>query len=82
MTRQRKFDFLPKEVRSSYINEIIGFFQNERDEIIGYVAAEQFLDFFLENVGEDIYKRGLRDAGKIVRAKLEDLETELDILSN
>lgn len=82
MTRQRKFDFIPKEVRASYINEIIGFFQNERDEIIGYVAAEQFLDFFLENVGEDIYKRGLRDAKKIVHAKLEDLETELDILSD
>ncbi len=80
MSRDTKFEF-PKEIRSHYVNGIISFFQNERDEVIGIIAAEQVLDFFLNEIGDEIYKKALRDAKKIVKEKLEGLEVELDILT-
>ncbi|MBI2409848.1 DUF2164 family protein [Candidatus Kaiserbacteria bacterium] len=81
MEKKNKFDFASKEAKTAYLNEIISFFQNERDEIIGFVAAEQILDFFLRSMGEHIYKKALNDAKKLIKTKIEDLEVDLDLLS-
>lgn len=79
--KKNRFDFESEEKRQKYLKEIIGFFQTERNEEIGVIAAEQVLDFFLETMGEEIYKKALQDAKKLLRERFEDLEVELDILS-
>ena len=79
--KKNRFDFESEELKIKYINEIIGFFQSERNEEIGYIAAENILDFFLQTMGEEIYKKAIKDCKKLLKERLEDLEVELDILS-
>lgn len=78
--KRNKFDFESEEKRRKYLDEVIRFFQTERDEEIGVVAAQQVLDFFLESMGEEIYKKALSDAQGLLRERFEDLEVELDLL--
>lgn len=80
MKPKRKIDFESEEKRKAMLDEIISFFQKERDEEIGVVAAGQVLDFFLEKLGKEIYKKAMKDAKNLLRQKFEDLDIELDSL--
>lgn len=73
--------FSSDDDKRKHINALIGFFSEERDEEIGYIAAEQILDFFLNETGKDIYRKGVEDARKLVVASHEDLMVELDIIT-
>ncbi len=77
----QKSHFIKEEKRAEYIKKIIGFFATERNEEIGVVAGGELLDFLLEDIGKEIYKKGALDAKKLVKEKMEDLEMELDLLS-
>jgi len=79
--KKNKLDFESEELKAKYIKEIIGFFQNERNEEIGFIAAEKVLDFFLQTMGEEIYKKAIKDCKKLLKEKIDDLEVELDILT-
>jgi uncharacterized protein (DUF2164 family) len=79
--RSGKFDFESDEARVKFIKEIITFFKRERDEEIGMIAAENILGFFLQTIGEDVYRKGVNDAKKLLRERFEDLEVDLDVLS-
>ena len=48
---------------------------------MGILAAEKVLDFFLQTMGEEIYKKAVKDTKKLLKERIEDLEVELDILS-
>ncbi len=48
--RKQKLDFISEDKRKAYLKEIIAFFQDERNEEIGFVAAEQVLGFFLRTI--------------------------------
>ncbi len=77
---KRKWDLLPKEKRKICIDEIITFFKQKRDEEIGMIAAEDVLDFFLQNIGTDIYNKGVEDSKNLLKRQFEDLEVDLDLL--
>lgn len=64
-----------------YIQKIIGFFRDVRAEEIGVIAAEEILDFCLETIGDDLYKKAVADCKKIVKTKVEDIEFELDSIT-
>ena len=68
------------EVRLKYINDLIVFFQEERDEEIGVIAGGEILDFFLQTAGEEVYKIAVKDCRKLFEERFEDIKTELDIL--
>ncbi|MBP9822077.1 MAG: DUF2164 family protein [Candidatus Pacebacteria bacterium] len=80
-TKKNRFNFVSDEVKQKHIQNIIGFFKSERDEEIGVIAAEQILDFFIENIGEDIYRKAIKDSQKIIKEKLEDMGIEIESLS-
>ena len=79
--KKQKFDFVSEEKKTEYLKEIIGFFQTERDEEIGFVAAEKVLDFFLQIIGDNLYKKAINDVKKHLKERWDDLEIELDSLS-
>ncbi|PKL37103.1 DUF2164 domain-containing protein [Candidatus Peregrinibacteria bacterium HGW-Peregrinibacteria-1] len=79
---QRKWDLLSKAKRKSSVDEIIAFFEQEKSEILGVVAAEDILNFFLQNIGGEIYNRGVQDAKELLKRRFDDLEIDLDILLN
>ncbi len=79
--KKNKFDFASEDIKLKYLNEIIGFFHDERDEDIGLVAAEQILDFFVEKLGEEIYKKGVTDCQNLLKERMSDLDVELGLLA-
>ena len=76
----RKWDRISDEKRQQAIDDLIYFFESERSEKIGVIAAEQLLDFFLENIGPDVYNRGLSDAKTVIAKRMEDLQFDMDDL--
>lgn len=78
----KPWDRLTDEQRRTAIDQIIHFFDQERDEQIGVIAAEKLLNFFLENIGSDLYSKGVNDAKGALEKRLEDLNYDLDDLQN
>ena len=77
---KRKGDHLGDEQRRQFIQELVHYFEEERDEKIGTIAAQELLSFFLERVGAELYNKGILDAKNTLRTKLEDLQYDLDDL--
>jgi len=76
----RKGDRLSDEQRRVAIDELIYFFEKERGEEIGKIAAEQLLNFFLESVGHELFNQGVITAKNTIEARMEDVKYDLDDL--
>lgn len=81
-TVQRKHDFIPKERKNVIIKEIITYYKTKMDQEIGVVAAEDILDFFLEEIGNDIYNKAIDDSKNAVKSGFESIEIDLELLTN
>jgi uncharacterized protein (DUF2164 family) len=75
-----QLSLLAKEKRQQAINGIVGYFQTERSEEIGVIAAEAILDFFLEEIGKTVYNKGVKDARSILEQRLGDFGIDLEAL--
>lgn len=64
---------LNKEIKKDMIGKIKGYFQEERGEEIGDLASSLLLDFFLEELGPEIYNLGVYDSYKYYNERIEDL---------
>lgn len=71
---------LSRENREVLVSRIQDFFSSERDEEIGIIAAEAVLDFFVNEVGDNLYNQGLMDAKSFFINKMDDLEGDFDVL--
>ena len=76
---KRAWDYLNDEQRKKAVDEIVAFFESEREEKIGIIAAEEVLDMFLRNTGKEVYNRAVEDVKKFLRKKAEDIEIDIDI---
>lgn len=64
---------LSKETREYMIKEIKRYFSNERDEELGDLAANLFLDFIIEELAPEFYNQGVYDSCNFIKDKSEDL---------
>mgnify|MGYP000851661701 FL=1 len=64
---------IDREKKKQCIEEIKAYFENERDEVIGDMAAELFLGFILDKIAPVIYNQALEDAYRFLNDKLDDL---------
>ncbi|MBI1289451.1 MAG: DUF2164 family protein [Flavobacteriales bacterium] len=80
MPTTRKHDRLTEEERQKAIQELIAFFEVERDEKIGVIAADQLLDHMLLSVGATLYNKGIAAAKNALHTRLEELNYDLDDL--
>ena len=71
---------LGKEQRERSISLIKRYFDEEREEEIGDLAAGLLLDFVIERIGVYIYNQGLADAKKWFEKKLEELDIDYSML--
>lgn len=55
------------------LEEIIEFFEKERDEQIGELAAEVILEFFIKKMAPEFYNMGIRDAMRFMSQSIEDM---------
>ncbi|KNY25886.1 DUF2164 domain-containing protein [Pseudobacteroides cellulosolvens] len=64
---------LTKDLKISALNEIKKYFSTERDENMGDLSAELFLNFITEKIAPFFYNQGIRDSHQYISEKLEDL---------
>ncbi len=67
---------LTSEEKKKLQDEIIYYFETERDEKLGIIASESILDFFLDNLGKYIYNKALDDAKLWYGKRMEDVEAD------
>ena len=80
MRNKKKFEFNSDEKRNM-ITSIQNYFEKERDEEIGNLAADMILDFISNEIGVYFYNKGLKDAHDYIVDKAEDiygLEKDVD----
>ncbi|CAM4463454.1 uncharacterized protein (DUF2164 family) [Paenibacillus endophyticus] len=68
---------LPKEQKEQLTGKIQQYFELERSETIGSIAAEQLLDFVIQEIGPHLYNHAISDARKAVLERMQTLEDEL-----
>ncbi len=68
---------LAKDAKKEAIASIERFFQDEREERIGNIAAGALLNFFLEEIGPSVYNRGVADAQERMQMRLSELDIEI-----
>ena len=68
---------LQKEQKEQMTERIQEYFELERSETIGSIAAEQLLDFMLQELGPHLYNHAINDARKAVLERMQTLEDEL-----
>jgi uncharacterized protein (DUF2164 family) len=71
---------LSPEQRRGAIAAIQRYFENERDESMGELAAMLLLDFLAEEIGEVFYNRGVDDAQALLRRQWTALDDELEVI--
>lgn len=64
---------IPKEKRSDMISEIQRYFENEREEELGDLAAGLLVDFIIEKLGPEFYNQGVFDSYVYMNDRVEDL---------
>lgn len=64
---------LSKEEKEKALEEIKSFFFNERNEDIGNIASEIFLDFISDKIAPYYYNLGITDAQKYIKDRADDL---------
>ncbi|MNZ48797.1 hypothetical protein D3C78_665500 [compost metagenome] len=71
---------LPKEEKAEIIRSVQAYFEEERSESIGELAADQLVDFMIEALGPFIYNKALDDSRQVINEKILQLEDELYVL--
>ncbi len=69
-----------EETKQAAIEAIKQYFEKERDESIGDLAADMLLDFFTAKLAPLIYNQALIDARTWFRNQMEYLESDFAML--
>lgn len=68
---------LKKEEKEYMIARIQEYFELERDESIGELAADQMLDYMVKELGPFLYNKGIYDARQMVEQKVMNIDEDL-----
>lgn len=64
---------IKKEVREDMISSIKNYFEKERDEELGDLAAGLILDFIIDELAPEFYNQGVYDSYQFMNVRCEDL---------
>ncbi|PYI54636.1 DUF2164 domain-containing protein [Paenibacillus flagellatus] len=68
---------LTKEERAEIVKDVQAFFEEERSETIGDLAAEHILDFMMKAIGPYVYNKALSDARGLINERVNQIEDDL-----
>jgi uncharacterized protein (DUF2164 family) len=68
---------LDKDTRARAIASIERWFQDERDERIGNIAAGALLGFFLEEIGPSVYNQAVAQVQDRLMQRIGELDIEV-----
>lgn len=66
-----------QEQKNRMIADIQRFFEEERGEEIGEIAAENVLEFVKEHLGPHFYNQAIKDTKELVEQKMLSIEEDL-----
>lgn len=67
----------PKEQREQIIDQIQEYFEKERGESLGHLAADNMLEFFMAQISPYIYNHALEDCRQLVTQRMVSLEDDI-----
>ena len=67
----------PRRRPDRALRSIQDYFETERDETLGVIAAGALLDFVLAEIGPSVYNRAVRDAQEHLHARLAELDIDV-----
>jgi uncharacterized protein (DUF2164 family) len=68
---------LPKEQKEEIVKRVQAYFEEERSETIGVLAAEQLTDFMLKELAPYLYNKAIADVRGLLAEKFGQIEDEL-----
>ena len=68
---------LTREQKEWLINQIQSYFETERSENIGELAAGNLLEFMIEQLGPYVYNQAIGDARVLAMQQMERVEEEM-----
>ena len=68
---------ISREARQQAVQSIERWFQDQRDEKIGNIAASALLGFFLEEIAPSVYNRAVADVQERLRIRVDEVEIEV-----
>lgn len=68
---------LQKEQRDLILSDIQNFFEEERGETIGELAADHVLNFFITHIGPHVYNQALSDCRVLVQQRMVSMEDDI-----
>ncbi len=68
---------LPKDVRAQAVASIERWFQDERGERVGNIAAAALLGYVLQEIGPSIYNQAVAAAQERLQQRVAELDIEL-----
>ncbi|MFC3039839.1 DUF2164 domain-containing protein [Virgibacillus xinjiangensis] len=71
---------LSQEQKERIIRDIKDYFFEEHAEEIGELAAGNFLDFMVKEIGPYLYNEGIHDARDMLEQKLMNLDEDVQSL--
>jgi uncharacterized protein (DUF2164 family) len=69
---------LERELRDDAVERLRTYFDRERDEQLGELAAGLLYDFIAEQVGPYFYNKGIEDAQALVARFADSLDADLE----
>lgn len=76
---KRAWDIISDERRRIIITDIINYFECERGEKMGVIAAEEILDFMLQTFGSDVYN-GEASSLNFLKERFQSLEIDMSAI--
>ncbi|MCL2254356.1 MAG: DUF2164 domain-containing protein [Lachnospiraceae bacterium] len=64
------------EEKKELLSDIQAFFQEERGETIGLIAAEKVLDFFIDIMGAHVYNKALDETQMWFKRYMDNIEAD------
>ncbi|MCY9514669.1 DUF2164 domain-containing protein [Paenibacillus apiarius] len=68
---------LPREQKKQLTEQMKRYFEHERGEAMGDIAAEQTVDDMMALLGPYMYNQALEDARKLITERMMNLEDDL-----
>ncbi|MBO9599404.1 MAG: DUF2164 domain-containing protein [Cohnella sp.] len=68
---------LPREEKLQLVHRLQHYFETERGESIGDLAAEQLVDFMIGAIGPYVYNAAISDTRNVFQEKMNQLDDEL-----
>lgn len=79
-TKDKRLSLIKPEKKKIVVEALIAYYARERNEEIGMIAAEDILDFVLEQIGSDIFNKGVEETTKLIQERMTGVWLDVEAL--